>query len=103
MIDRLANRKTFCMACYALSACLLLLLPAVAAPGLLATPMRSLIVLVGIWSLYHLLEYLGTVALWSWLADLVPHRVRGTFIGYRERWMLSGNIIGMLTAGGFTF
>ena len=103
MIDRLASRKTFCIGCYAASACVLFSLPLVSAPGFLSTPERSLAALVTIWSLYHLLEYLGTVALWSWLADLVPRQVRGRFIGVRERWLLCGSILGMLSAGGFSF
>jgi len=37
-----------------------------------------------LWCTYHLLEYLGTVALWAWLADLVPLRIRGRFLGRRE-------------------
>ncbi|REJ70473.1 MAG: MFS transporter [Planctomycetota bacterium] len=99
LIDRLADRKTFCVGCYAASALLLLLLPWAAAPGRLATPERSLVAMVAIWSLYHLLEYLGTVTLWSWLADLVPGRIRGAFIGHRERWLLVGTIVGMVATG----
>lgn len=103
MIDRLASRKKFCIACYASSAVLLATLPVIAAPGVWATPRTSLVVLVAIWSSYHLLEYLATVALWSWLADLVPRNVRGTFIGYRQRWMLAGNVVGMICTGLFTY
>lgn len=29
----------------------------------------ALAVLVGCWSLYHLLEYVGAAALWSWMRD----------------------------------
>lgn len=102
MIDRVASRKSFCLAAYVASACVLACLPIVAAPGFLSTPRQSLWALVAIWSLYHLLEYLGTVALWSWLADLVPLAVRGRFIGYRQRWLVAGSLLGMLAAGGFS-
>jgi MFS family permease len=51
-----------------------------------------------LWCSYHLLEYLGTVALWSWLAELVPVRIRGRFIGRRERWMVAGQAAAMLAA-----
>ena len=59
----------------------------------------SLAALVGLWCLYQLLEYLGTVALWSWLADLVPLRIRGRFLGRRERWMAAGQAVGMASGG----
>lgn len=103
MIDRFARRKQFCIGSYISSALVLFTLPLLAAPGFLSTPAVSLVALVLIWSLYHLLEYLGTVALWSWLADLVPREVRGEFIGIRQRWLLGGGITGMLSAGGFSF
>src|SRR5574340_824053 len=81
MIGRLADRKRFCLATYLASAVLLLGLPLAAAPGLLPSPGESLAAMVVLWCAYHLLEYLGTVALWSWLADLAPLRARGRFLG----------------------
>lgn len=103
MIGRLVDRKRFCLAGYLASAVVLLGLPLAAAPGWLPSPRASLAALVGLWCVYHLLEYLATVALWSWLADLVPLRVRGRFIGRRERWMVSGQMAAMLAAALFTW
>ena len=37
--------------------------------------------------------------MWLWLADLVPLRIRGRFLGRRERWMAAGQAIGMVAAG----
>jgi MFS family permease len=54
------------------------------------------------WMLYHLAEYFGTVALWSWLGDLAPQRIRGRFLGRRERWLTLGRIAGVLVTGFFT-
>jgi MFS family permease len=54
-----------------------------------------------LWCLYHLMEYLGSVALWSWLADLAPVRVRGRFLGRRERWSVTGQAAAMLAAALF--
>ena len=51
--------------------------------------------LVSAWCFYHLFEYCGTVALWSWTGDLVPRPIRGRFCGYRERWLVSGRIAGI--------
>ena len=103
MIGRLADRKPFCLVCYLLSGVVLLGLPLATAPGVLPSAGLSLAALVVLWCVYHLLEYLGTVALWSWLADLVPLEIRGRFLGRRERWMVSGQAIGMLAAGIFGY
>ena len=99
IIGRLVQRKQFCIGAYMLSAIVLACLPMVAAPGRLASPAMSLAALVGMWCLYQLLEYLGTVALWSWLADLAPLRIRGRFLGRRERWMAAGQAVGMAAGG----
>jgi len=103
MIGRLVDRKVFCMAAYLLSAIVLAGLPIIAAPGLLPSDTASLVALVVCWSVYHLLEYAGTVALWSWLGDLVPRRIRGRFIGVRQCFMIGGGICAMIAAGRFAW
>ena len=103
LIGRLGERKRFCLAMYLCSALLLLGLPLAAAPGWLPSPTYSLAALVALWCAYQVLEYLGTVALWSWLADLVPLRIRGRFLGRRERWMAAGQAAGMLACGLFVW
>ena len=103
MIGRLADRKTFCLGMFLLSTLLLFGLPWIAAPGRLPTPAASLTALVVIWCLYHLLQYLATVALWSWLADLVPLRIRGRFLGRRERWMVAGEAAASICGGLFVW
>lgn len=37
---------------------------------------------------HQLLEFVGTVALWTWFADLVPLQVRGRYFGRRQIWQL---------------
>ena len=103
LIGRLADRKRFCLGAYAASAVVLCALPIASAPGILPHAAASLAALVGLWCLYQLLEYLGTVALWSWLADLVPIGVRGRFLGRRERWMAIGQAAAMLVGGLFVW
>jgi MFS family permease len=103
VIGRLVERKRFCLAAYLLSALVLAGLPLAAAPGRLPSPAFSLAVLVVLWCVYQVLEYLGTVALWSWLADLVPLRIRGRFLGRRERWMAAGQAVGLLASGLFVW
>jgi MFS family permease len=100
LIGRLAGRKRFCIAAYLLSGLVLAALPAAVAPGRLPSPAASLAALVTLWCVYHLLEYFGTVALWSWLADLAPQAVRGRFFGRRERWMAFGQAAAMLAGAG---
>jgi MFS family permease len=63
----------------------------------------SLVLLVVAWCLYHLAEYLGSIALWSWLGDGVPPRIRGRFFGKRNRWLLAGQVAGMLFGGLYTW
>ncbi|MHB8898913.1 MAG: MFS transporter [Thermoguttaceae bacterium] len=99
LIRRVGQRKRFCQAAYLMSVIVLALLPASIAAGRLLTPAVGLAALVATWCIYHLLEYLATVALWAWLGDLVPLRIRGRFLGRRERWMVTGQAVGMLAAG----
>jgi MFS family permease len=99
LIDRLVDRKRFCLAAYLLSAVVLAGVPWVAAPGRLPSAAFALGALVGLWCAYQVLEYLGSVALWSWLADLAPVRIRGRFLGRRERWMQAGQAVGMAAGG----
>ncbi len=99
LLRRVGRRKAMCLAGFAMSSALLLALPIVSAPGVLGSDTTALAALVLLWSGYHLLEYSATVALWSWLGDVAPRRVRGRFIGRRERWLTLGRIAGMLGCG----
>lgn len=99
LAERWGDRKRFCIAMYVASGVVLLALPGVCVPGLLGDARRSLFALVVLWCLYHLLEYLATVALWSWLGDLVPSAIRGRFIGRRERALTLARIGGLLAGG----
>ena len=99
MIARLGDRKRFCVGTLLASAVVLFGLPFAASPNCLPSARTSLAALAFLWCTYHLLEYLGRVALWSWFADLVPLRIRGRFFGVRERWMTTGQAVGMVVAG----
>jgi MFS family permease len=103
LIDRLGNRKHFCIATFLLGAMLLLVLPWVCAPGRLPSPGWSLAALILLWCLYHLLQYLGMVGLWSWLADVADVRIRGRFLGWRERWLVAGQAAAAIIAGLFVW
>ena len=47
------------------------------------------------------MQYLGTIALYSWLADLVPLQIRGRFFGLRERWLVAGEAAAAIACGLF--
>src|SRR4030042_194042 len=96
MIGRLVDRKRFCLGTLRLGTLILLTLPWASKPGNLPSPGASLAALVVLWCVYHLLQYLGMVALWSWLADLVPVRIRGRFLGRRQRCLSAGEAVAML-------
>jgi MFS family permease len=57
--------------------------------------------MVGLICVHQLLEYIGTVALWSWLAELVPPRIRGRFFSRRQIWQLAVLIPTLWTSGVF--
>lgn len=98
LIDRLASRKRFCIVMYGLSALTLLLLPLVAMPGVMPSASVSLVCLIGLWVIFHLFEYMATVAIWSWLRDLVSPAARGRFFGHRERWLVAGGVLALLVS-----
>jgi MFS family permease len=95
-MSRVHRRKLLCIAAYFASAIVLCAVPAVSWPGLLPNPSATIAARVASWCIYHLLEYTGTITLWSWLGDLVPGRIRGRFCGHRERWLVNGGIAGIV-------
>ncbi len=97
------GRKRFCAASFTISALTLSALPWLRAPGWLPSPGWSLTALVLLWCVYHLLQYLGTVALWSWLADAAQTRIRGRFLGVRQRWMVAGTAAAAIDVGLFVW
>jgi MFS family permease len=103
LVAKVGSRKRFCLEMYAASAVILMVLPGIAGPGFLPEKSWSLAVLVVLWCLYQLCEYFATVALWSWLGDFIPERLRGSVLGQRESWLSGGRLVGMLASGLFTY
>jgi MFS family permease len=95
-VARWRRRKALSIAAYLASTAVLLVVPVTASPKLLGTADAAMAALVAAWCLYHLLEYVASVALWSWLGDLTPRRVRGRLLGQRERWLVAGRIGGIV-------
>lgn len=93
------GRKAVCLGAFALSALVLTLVPAAmwgVAPEITSSEQSQRIALLAVaWCVYHLLEYIAGVALWSWIGDLYPWRMRSRLIGRRERWLTIGRAIGI--------
>lgn len=96
VVARWRRRKTLCIAAYLASTVVLSGVPLVASPGQLGTGDAAMAALVAAWCIYHLLEYVGSVALWSWLGDLTPRQVRGRLLGHRQRWLTIGLMGGLV-------
>lgn len=96
------NRRRFAVSAYLASAGFLLALPLISAQGVLPTRQLSLAALVVLWTAYHFCEFLGTIAIWSWIGDLVPRTIRGRFVGKRGAWLNAGQVIGMIAGAGST-
>lgn len=102
-LDRVGSRRRFSIAVFLASAVVLFALPIISAPHVLPEPVESLWALGITWAGYHVLEYIGTVALWSWLGDLVPRRIRGRFVGRRQAWANVGKVLGTISAAAGTY
>ena len=106
LIDWTGSRKRICFWGSLLSPMILLLLPGLT-PFFATQGARYLNLsfsLIGlIWAFYHLIEYFSTVSLWSWIGDSLVPQIRIRFLARRERWMIAGQFLGMLTAGLYTW
>ncbi len=93
--------KRACIALSGASYVVALGLPIVTNAAAHANISHPLALLIGVLCLHQTLEYLGLVLLSSWLGDLVPGRIRGTFFGARQFWHLSLEIPAILASGYF--
>lgn len=94
----LGDRRRFALAAYLMSAACIVALPWLASPLWNRGPAAAIAALVALWCAYQVLEYAATVALWSWLGDLAPRRIRGRFVGWREMFLVVGRTLGMVGA-----
>ena len=95
MMDTGMHRKVLCIVGYLISTVVLVAMPLLAVPWEGRSPATGLTLLVACWCVYHLFEYIATVGLWSWLGDWMPGPVRGRLIGWRERFLIGGRILGI--------
>ena len=81
LIGPLGGIKPACLKSFTASYLLLaggLPLVTLASPALRTGALAAMVVLICV---HQLLEYIGGVTLWSWLAALAPARLRGRFLG----------------------
>ncbi|MBL9082937.1 MAG: MFS transporter [Planctomycetales bacterium] len=105
LVAGLGSAKRVCLvlsfAAYGLLAVVPLLLVATAS-RLSDDAMREAVVngLLAILCVHQLLEQIATVALWSWLGDLVPRRLRGRYFARRNTLQLLV-LLPLFPAGGY--
>lgn len=108
LIDWFGSRKWFTIFGFLFSPIVLLAIP-LGIPEMMrhhgaASSVRGiLLLLVLVWCVYHLIEYFGTISLWSIIGDLVPQKHRAEFVGRREALMIFGQTLGFLTSGVYSF
>lgn len=102
LIGPLGGVKATCLKASLASYVLLAIgLPSVTlAPGAArTTALAGMLLLICV---HQLLEYIGSVALWSWLSALVPQPIRGRYFGRRQVWQLAFLIPALFASGRFT-
>jgi MFS family permease len=100
VIYRAGTAKRACLFLFISSYLLILFLPAIAIVAPSVNPDVAVYALIGMLFFHQLLEYVATVSLWSWWADLVPLAIRGRYFARRQVWQL-GFSIPMLLASGY--
>ncbi len=100
IIHRLGTAKRACLGLSLASYVLIVGLPLIALAAPATARAAALAAMIGLLFVHQLLEYLGTVALWSWWADLVPQPIRGRYFARRQIIQL-GVLIPTLLASGY--
>jgi len=84
LILRFGNAKRLCLSTSIASYGVLAALPVAAWSDLPDGRRQLLWVLIVVYCVHQLLEQVATVALWTWLGDLVPRRLLGRYFGRRN-------------------
>jgi MFS family permease len=102
IIYRAATARRACLILSSASYLLIVGLPLVAALAPAISRQAAVAAMIGLLFAHQLLEYLGTVALWSWWGDLVPARIRGRYFARRQMIQLAVSIPTLLAGGYFS-
>jgi hypothetical protein len=74
-------------------------LPAIALAAPYVSRSLAVAAMIGLICMHQMLEYLGTVALWTWWSDLVPRQVRGRYFARRQQVQLAVTVPTLLGGG----
>jgi len=100
VIARFHGTKRTCLIWSAAAYALLFAVPTLVAFAQQGEHRRvALGVLIGLLCVHQLIEQVATVALWTWLADLVPRRIRGRYFSRRNMLQLVFIIPTLLLSG----
>lgn len=102
LMHLLGSARRTCLAFSLASYTLLWGLPALALGNSLLPPNQALWLMIGLVCLHQLWEYVAHVAFWSWMADLVPRRIRGRYFARRQMWQLAFLIPVLVGSAWFT-
>jgi MFS family permease len=100
LIYRAGTARRACLATYSASYLLIVGLPAIVWATPLVSRSTAVAAMISLLVAHQLLEFLATVALWSWWGDLVPVRIRGRYFARRQIVLLLFSVPTLL-AGGF--
>ncbi len=100
IIYRLKTARRAALSLFGASYLLIVGLPLLAA---FAPENRTVVIaaMIGLLFAHQLLEYLATVALWTWWGDLVPRRIRGRYFARRQRIQLAAAVPTLFASGYF--
>lgn len=98
-IQRLGTARRACLSFSLASYVLIVGLPVIALLAPQISRATAVTAMIGLLFAHQLLEYLSTVALWTWWNDLVPLRVRGRYFARRQRVQLAISIPTLLASG----
>lgn len=101
IIYRAGTARRACLWLSSLSYALIVGLPAIALLAPEISRSAAVSAMVALLFAHQLLEYLGTVALWSWWGDLVPSAIRGRYFARRQMVQLAVAIPTLLASGYF--
>ncbi len=101
LIYRAGTARRACLAIYLASYLLIVGVPVIVLVLPLASRPAAVVAMISLLFAHQLLEYLGTVALWSWWGDLVPGPIRGRYFARRQIVQLAFTIPTLLASGYF--
>ena len=101
LIHRWGTAKLACLRLSFASYLLILGLPLVAMTPPTIPRSQALAIMIALLFAHQVLEYFGTVAMWSWWADLVPRAVRGRYFARRQMIQLAVLVPTIVVSGYF--